>query len=108
MIGIKALRIAIIVTCAIILNSCSKDYNSYTFTIRNEYFESLYHTKIGDFLYDTIVKNETTPLEIIHQGSYVFTTETESGLLIKSHITFQGERKNIQLILYKNGRLIIK
>jgi len=65
----------------------------------------LYQTKVGAVFFDTILVNETTPVTIINQGTYDFNTETESGLILTSNITFKGDRQYIKLIVNKTGKL---
>lgn len=96
----------IILTYLIFLNSCTKDIDSYQFTISNEYFEPLYKAKIGDAFFDTILINEITPVAVINEGSYEFTTHTASRLILKSDVIFRGDRQNIKLIVNKNGKLM--
>lgn len=59
-------------------------------------------------MFDTIGVNELTPLARIKQGAYVFSTETESGLILTSNITFKGDRQQIKLTVNKNGKLTIE
>ncbi|HAH55976.1 MAG TPA: hypothetical protein DCM02_12025 [Flavobacterium sp.] len=65
----------------------------------------MYQTKVGAVFFDTILVNETTPVTIINQGTYDFNTETESGLILTSNITFKGDRQYIKLIVNKTGKL---
>lgn len=92
----------------IFLNSCSKNIDYYRFTIENDYFESLYQTKVGNVLFDTILVNKTTPVTIINKGSYDFTTQTASGSILKSNVIFRADRQNVKLIVNKYGKLTIE
>lgn len=105
MIGIRIAVIATILISFILANSCTKDIELYHLTIKNEYFETLYNTKIGDIQFDTISVNATTPDTIINQGDYIFSTETESGLVLKTDIKIQGDNQKIRLILDEHGKL---
>lgn len=93
----------------IFLTNCAKDEKFYSFSIRNEYFESIHNTTIGTIVFDTIKIQETTLPVIINKGKYDFSTETKSGLFLQSSIDFQGDNKNkIVIIVTKNGIVKLK
>lgn len=108
MIGTKIVITITILICLIFLNSCSTNIEVYQFNIKNHYFEPLYNTKIGEIVFDTIFVNESTPTEIINQGNYIFTSETQSGLFLESAINFQGNKGFLKLVINKNGKLTIE
>lgn len=86
--------------------SCSKDFEYYNITIANRYFETLINATIGDIHIDTIMVNETTPAIILHQGEYIFASETASGLMLSAVINIRGDSKNIVLIVNEHGKLL--
>ena len=96
--------IIILINLTITTNSCSDD--NYSIKITNNYFETLYNINIGSLHSDTLLVNHTTNSNMIEMGKYNFTTETESGLFIKSIVDIKGNTKSINLILNNKGKLI--
>lgn len=102
------LRIAItIVTLAsLALSSCRKEFDTYFFTIRNDYFEQVTDVKMGMHSFSKMAVKESTQEKEMTKGEQEFIAVTESGLRLSSTVNFRGRNRHISLVITGEGKLV--
>ncbi|GHT24951.1 hypothetical protein AGMMS4957_18880 [Bacteroidia bacterium] len=105
--GTKILGTAIILTSLVLEISCTDYYSNYLISVKNTYFEPLYHVKIGDVtLTDTLLIDAGTEKITVEQGRYLFSAVTASGMSLQADLYIKGYKQNINLVVNEQGKLL--
>jgi len=97
--------ITLITLASLALSSCRKELDAYSFTIRNDYFESLTDVKMGMHSFSKIAQKESTSEKETPKGEQAFSANTESGLVLSSTVNFTGKKRAISLVITAEGKL---
>lgn len=88
-------------------SGCAKERERYALTLRNGYFEALYHPQAGAVpLADTLRVGQTTPEAAVERGSCTFSVQTASGLRISADLRLQGEAQKVKLLVNEQGKVL--
>jgi hypothetical protein len=98
----------IIISASLVLNiSCTEDIGNYTVVVENAYFETLYNVRIDNVnLADALQVNEITNAIIIEKGTFLFSAETASDLLLQTDLSVKGDEEKLYLTVNKQGKLL--
>ncbi|MDR0712113.1 MAG: hypothetical protein LBF67_07205 [Prevotellaceae bacterium] len=103
----RAATAATLAGLALTGSGCTKEHERYALTLRNGYFEALYHPQAGAVLLaDTLRVGELTPEAAVERGSCAFSVETASGLRLSADIHLKGEAKKVTLLVNEQGKVL--
>ena len=88
-------------------SGCTKEHERYALTLRNGYFEALYHPQVGAApLADTLPVGAVTPEADVERGSCTFSVETASGLRLSADLQLKGEAQKVKLLVNEQGKVL--
>ena len=93
----------------LLFTSCKKPLNVYSVSITNQFVEPLYNCQLGSIeIDDTLNVNQSSPSKLISKGNYIFSTVSQSGLMLTANVAVQGDNSNIKLAVDENGKLVFQ
>ncbi len=103
-----ALILFLIIT-KFLISSCSEDELpiKYELIFKNNYFESI-NVKIDTIEVPKLLPNQESKAILIQKGIYEIQCTTKSNLLIKSNLDLKGKNEQVDIILDKKGKIILR
>ena len=90
-------------------SGCAKEHERYALTLRNGYFEALYHPQAGAaLLADTLRVGAVTPEAEVERGSCAFSVQTASGLRLSADLQLKGEAQKVKLVVSEQGKVLME